>query len=224
MKLKRRNQGFTLIELLVVISIIAMLAAGGFASYGKIMPGVRANATAKTGKAIYNWLQAYANDNDQRFPETQSASNDAYRQLFVKRYLDDEQGFAISNDPWLNNAPGGNKKPDNDIGTEPNFEQALMPGECSWAYVNNLDAASQSNLPLMANAFSESPGVYEKNKNKKGGVFSGTKAVWVSVGGSAKVTDLKDDLMIMEKKGGRDVDVFKSEWGTNGEDVKNPAG
>lgn len=224
MKLKKRNQAFTLIELLVVISIIAMLAAGGFASYGKIMPGVRANSTAKTGKAIYNWMQAYANENEQRFPETQSTANEAFRQLFVKRYLTEEAGFAISNDPWLNNAPGGNKKPDNDIGQEPNFEQALQPGECSWAYVNNQDAASDSQLPLMANAFSESVGVYSKDKTKKGGVFQGMKAVWVSVGGSAKVYDLKEDLMINEKKGGRDVNVFQSEWGTNAEDVKNPAG
>ncbi|MDB6133510.1 MAG: hypothetical protein JWM59_1753 [Verrucomicrobiales bacterium] len=223
-KTRRRNQGFTLIELLVVISIIAMLAAGGFASYGKIMPGVRANAANKTAKAIYTWLQAYANENDQTFPQTQNASNDAFRELFKKKYLDDEQGFAIPGDPWLNNAPGGNKKPDNDIGNEPDYTSALSPGECSWAYVNNLDAAAQSNLPLLANAFTETPGTYEKNKAKKGGVFNGLKAVWVSVGGSSKVADLGQTLQIVEKKSSRDVNVFTSEWGTNADDVKNPAG
>jgi hypothetical protein len=92
---------------------------------------MRANATAKTGKAIFNWFQAYANDNNGQFPEARQASNEAFRQLFVKHLLDDEQGFAIANDPWLNNAPGGNKKPDNDIGNDPDFAQALAPGECS---------------------------------------------------------------------------------------------
>lgn len=220
---KKGFKGFTLIELLVVISIIAMLAAGGFASYGKIMPGVRANSTAKNAKGIYNWLQAYANDHDQRFPQTESFANDAYRELFKARYLDDEQGFAISNDPWLDKAPGGDKKPDNELGSEPDFQQALQPGENSWAYVNGLDAASQSNLPLMANGFSESVGIYSTDKYKKGGVFSGLKAVWVSVGGSAKVFDLGKDLRIMEKKGGRPSDIFQSDWGTNTDDVKNPA-
>jgi hypothetical protein len=76
----------------------------------------------------------------------------------------------------------------------------------------------------MANAFSETIGVYDWDKTKKGGVFRGEKAVWISVGGTAKVTDLKDGLMILEKKDGRDVNVFQSNWGTNAENVKNPAG
>lgn len=210
-----------IVATLIIVALIVILHP--WWTYG-IPRGVRANATAKTGKAIYNWLQAYANNNNDQFPDARQSSNEAFRQLFIKRYLDDEQGFGISNDPWLNNAPGGNKKPDNDIGQVPDFTQALQPGECSWAYVTGLSLKSDPGLPIMANAFSESIGVYSKKKNQKGGVFLGQKAIWISVGGSTKVADLKENLMIMEKKSGHDVNVFREEWGTNQEQVKNPAG
>jgi prepilin-type N-terminal cleavage/methylation domain-containing protein len=225
MKTTQRNRGFTLIELLVVISIIAMLAAGAFGAYSKVMPGVRAKSTAATGHGIHTMLNAYAQDNDQQYPTADQSSNEAFRELFKKRLMDDEKAFAIANDPWHNNSPSGDKKgPDNDIGTAPDFQQALMPGECAWAYVTGYDGSSNSNLPILANAFSEAVGVYSADKTKKGGVFQGTKNAWVSVNGSAKVTDLSSDFKCMEKKGTREVDVFGNDWGTNPDNVKNPEG
>ncbi|MES2706026.1 MAG: hypothetical protein V4726_05420 [Verrucomicrobiota bacterium] len=222
--ISQKAKGYTRRELLVTIGLLAVtmlifLSRPGFWGHGHNPRG----ASAKTGKAIYNWLQAYANDNNGKFPEAKQFSNEAYRQLFVKRYLDDEQGFAITNDPWLNHAPGGNKKPDNDIGVEPDFARALDPGECSWAYVTGLNTESPPHLPIMGNAFSESIGVYSRDKKKKGGVFLGQKAIWVSVGGSTKVVDLSDNLKIEETKDGRRVNIYQSEWGTKPEDVKNPA-
>lgn len=219
------KKGFTLIELLVVISIIALLAAGGFASYGKIMPGIRAKSLAKTGREIWNFLNVYATDNDQRFPEAQSFSNDAFRELYKAGLLDNEKAFYIPNDPWHNNAIGGNRQPDNDIGVEPDYTQALQTGECAWAYVTGHDTASNSTLPIMANAFSESIGVYSPDKSKKGGVFEGKRAVWVTVAGAANAVEIKSsDPRIMERKGGRDVDVFSSDFGTNPSNVLNPEG
>lgn len=225
MKTNQRKRGFTLIELLVVISIIAMLAAGAFGAFNKIMPGVRAKALLSNVKGIHTMLNAWATDNDQVYPSTDQDSNTAFRELFKKKLFDDEKPFAIPNDPWHKNSPSGDGKgPDNDIGVAPDFQNALMPGECAYAYVTNLDGSSNSNLPLVANAFSESVGVYSKDKGKKGAVFVGDKAVWVSVGGSAKVSDLGADSKIMEKKGNKTVDVFSTDWGTNTDDVKNPAG
>ena len=225
MKTNHRKQGFTLIELLVVISIIAMLAAGGFAGYSKIMPGVKANTAATSGRAIHTMLSTWAQDNDQSFPVATQASNDALRQLFVKRLVDTEKLFAIAGDAWHENSPSGDKKgPDNDIGTEPEFQQALMPGECAWAYVTGMETASKSDLPLLANAFTESVGVYAADKKKKGGVFNGIKNAWVTVGGSAKVGELSADFKCTDKRGSKSVDVFSNDWGTNPDDVKNPQG
>ena len=225
MKTKHRKQGFTLIELLVVITIIAMLAAGGFAGYSKIMPGVKANASAKTGRDIHALLTAWSQDNDQSFPEASQASNDAFRELFKKRLVDTEKLFSIGGDAWHANSPSGDGKgPDNDIGTEPEFQAALTTGECAWAYVTGLETASKIDLPLLANAFTESPGVYTDNKKKKGGVFNGLKNAWVTVGGSAKVGELSSDFKCTDKRGSKSVDVFSNDWGTNPDDVKNPQG
>lgn len=221
----RRNRGFTLIELLVVISIIAMLAAGAFGAYSKIMPGIRAKSVASTGKGIHTMMNAWAQDHDQAYPTADQSSNEAFRELFKAKLMDDEKPFAIAGDPWHKNSPSGDGKgPDNDFGVAPDFQQALMPGECAWAYVTGHDGSSNSQLPIMANAFSESVGVYSPDKTKKGGVFQGDKGAWVSVSGSAKVTDLSKDYKVMEKKGTRLVDVFGNDWGTNPDNVKNPEG
>ena len=223
--IQTRNRGFTLIELLVVISIIAMLAASGFAGYSKIMPGVKASTASKTGRDIFTMLSAWAADNDQTFPVATQYSNDAFKELFKKQLVDTEKLFAIAGDAWHETSPSGDKKgPDNNIGTSPDYDQALMPGECAWAYTTGLETASNSLLPLLANGFSETVGTYTKEKNKKGGVFNGMKNAWVSVTGSAKVGDLSPDFKCMEKKGTQTVDVFSIDWGTNPDDVKNPQG
>ncbi|MES2706027.1 MAG: type II secretion system protein [Verrucomicrobiota bacterium] len=219
MKTLRSKRGFTRLELagVLVLAGFLILVAGPF----RISRGrdTKAFSEAKSGKAIYNWLQAYANDHDQVFPVAKNNSNEAFRQLFTGGYLTDEEIFAIPGDAWLKNAPGGKGMPDNKIGPAPDFPNALEPGECSWAYVTGLDAASQSNLPLLSSAFSETTGVYSTDKKRKGGVLGG-KAIWVSVGGSAKVAE---GPVVREKKDVRDMDVFGPDWGTNPANMKNPA-
>lgn len=226
MKTNQRNRGFTLIELLVVISIIAMLAAGAFGAFNKIMPGIRAKTVASTGKNIHTMMAAWSQDNDQTFPSAEQDSNQAFRELFKAKLMDDEKPFAIANDPWHKISPSGDGKgPDNDIGVAPDFQQALMPGECAWAYVTGHDGSSDTKLPILANAFSTAIGIYSPDKTQKGGVFSGDKAAWVSVGGAAKIADkLSTDYRLMERKGTREVDVFSSAWGTSPDNVKNPSG
>jgi hypothetical protein len=218
------TKAFTRRELILTLALSITVAGIGYAAVEKTASvDSKARSSAKTARAIYNWLQAYANDNNQIFPVTKAASNDAFRQLIVKRLYDDERAFGITGDAWLKNAPGGKSLPDGNIGYEPTFDQALAPGECSWAYVTGLSNSSPSNLPIMANAFSEKPGIYSKDKNAKGGVFEG-KAVWVSVGGSCKVVDTEADLTVTEKKDGKPVNIFSKAWGTLPENVRNPAG
>lgn len=76
----------------------------------------------------------------------------------------------------------------------------------------------------MGNAFSDTIGVYFKDKKKRGGIFAGEKAVWVSIGGSAKVFELGPDLKVNEKKDGRIINIYSADWGTVPANVKNPAG
>jgi hypothetical protein len=90
--------------------------------------------------------------------------------------------------------------------------------------VTGLNQKSDPQLPLLANAFTESIGVYTNNKSRKGGVFQGEKCTWVTVSGSAKVGILSPDFRLREIKDGQKTDVFSKAWGTNPDNIKNPEG
>lgn len=85
-----------------------------------------------------------------------------------------------------------------------------------------LTQKSDPQLPLLANAFSETVGVYTDDKSRKGGVFGGEECAWVTVGGSAKVSELSADFRLLEFKNDKKTDVFSKAWGTNPGDIKNP--
>lgn len=128
-------------------------------------------------------------------------------------------------DPWHKNSPSGDGKgPDNKIGAAPEYAQALTRGECAYAYVAGLNRKSDPQLPLLANAFSESLGQYTEDPSRRGGVFRGEKCVWVTVRGNARVGELNSDFRLLEKKDSKMVDVFSREWGTNPDNIKNPEG
>ena len=76
----------------------------------------------------------------------------------------------------------------------------------------------------MANACTESLGVYTADKTHKGGVFRGEKCAWVNVAGSGKVRLLSPDFHLREIKDGRKTDIFSKAWGTNPDNLKNPEG
>ena len=221
MKVKAKSQrGFTLIELLVVITIIAMLAAGAYAAYGALMPGIRAKQAAKQAGVIYTWCNAWSLDNSGAFPKGDS-SNLAYRELFKRDLGADEMQFYIANDPYHNSAP--DKKPDGDKGREPEYAQALETGECAFAYVSGLSSADDGRLPLIANGFAGQPGVWSKNQGEKGGVFKGKYGVVCRVSGSSAAHDLKGGIMeVREKSGGQEVNIFTEAFGEVPFTVVNP--
>ena len=225
-----RHQGFTRKELLVALALIFILGTC-FAIYGARSSGtydlnrVKAKTTARTAHEIYTLLVTWAEDHDGEFPTAHQFSNEAFRELFKAGLVDDEKTFTIAGDAWHKNSVSGDgKRPDNEIGTAPDFSQALQRGECAFTYVSGLNLASRGSLPLLTNAFSESLGVYTNDKSRKGGVFKGTKCAYITVGGSAKVGDLSPDFRILEMMNGKATDVFSQEWGTNPEDIKNPEG
>jgi hypothetical protein len=51
-------------------------------------------------------------------------------------------------------------KPLEEIGSPPDYPQALERGENHWAYVTGLRNDSPAHLPIMADGFSETIGVY----------------------------------------------------------------
>ena len=209
MKSKAKKKGFTLIELLVVITIIAMLAAGAYGAYGALMPGIRANQASKQSGEIWKWLSAWALEQGGPFPKGETA-NQAYRELFKKDLGADEMQFYIPNDPYHETAP--KKQPDNDKGREPGYEQALQTGENAFAYVNGLSNSDEGRLPLIANGFAGSPGVWSKNKTAKGGVFQGKYGVVCRVSGSAARHELGEDLIVKEKNAGQEVNIFSESF------------
>ena len=221
MKVKAKNTGgFTLIELLVVITIIAMLAAGAYAAYGALMPGIRAKQAAKQTGVIYTWLNAWSLDNSGAFPKGDSA-NLAFRELFKRDLGADEMQFYIANDFYHDSAP--DKKPDGDKGRDPEYAQALEPGENAFAYVSGLSSADDGRLPLVANGFAGQPGVWSKNATERGGVFKGKYGVVCRVSGSAAAHDLKGGVLeVREKSGGQEVNIFTEAFSDVPFTVVNP--
>jgi prepilin-type N-terminal cleavage/methylation domain-containing protein len=223
MKTTKSKRGFTLIELLVVISIIAMLAAGAYTAYGAMMPKFKANSAAKKAGTIATWLNAYAIDNGGSFPEGDTA-NLALRELFKKdKYGADEMQFMI--DGCVYHKSSANKKgPDGDKGSAPEFAQALEQGENAFAYVSGLsNEGGDTRIPLLANGFTETIGQWTKDRNKKGGVFSGKYAVVLRVGGGAKAEDIDEEtnFEVREKKSGAMMNIFSADFGTP-DTVRNP--
>ena len=220
MKTNAKPRGFTLIELLVVVTIIAMLAGGAYLGYSALLPKFKSRQASTQARAIHGWLISYANDHGQNFPSGENA-NMAYRELFKISVGADEKQFGISGDVIHKGTPKG--EPDGDTGTDPDYVQALEQGENAFAYVDGLSSSDSSRLPLIANGFGPTPGVWAKEKNAKGGVFQGKYGVVCRVGGSAAAHELKEgEFMVKEKSGGQEVNIFNTGFEGMSFNVLNP--
>jgi prepilin-type N-terminal cleavage/methylation domain-containing protein len=97
MKQLRTHTAFTLIELLVVITIIGILAAGGFSAYTAAIRAGRLTASLQNAKQITTAMKLYANDNNGSFPtfvdpeaatQTLANANQAMESLMPKYFID----------------------------------------------------------------------------------------------------------------------------------------
>lgn len=221
MKTTARRRGFTLIELLVVVTIIAMLAGGAYLGYSALLPKFRSSQAASQAKNIHLWLTKYSSENGGDYPEGDTA-NLAYRELFKANAGADEKQFYISGCAYHD--PATEKGPDGDIGRAPEFNQALETGENAFAYVSGLTASDEGRLPIIANGFAGTPGVWSKNKKDRGGVFQGKYGVVGRISGACSAVELKgDDLMIKERAEGQEVNIFtESYYGDATPNVVNP--
>jgi hypothetical protein len=144
------------------------------------------------GKQIYLGLKLFSTDNDGRFPwadydaniggpsptsTTVHNSNAAFQNI-CPQYTSLRGTFYMPQSVWT---PG---QPDETAATAP----LTLPGENAYAYVPGLNSNnSNPSLPLIADAFSTTVGVYTKIKGAKGSLWRGKSALVVRVDGSAKM-------------------------------------
>jgi prepilin-type N-terminal cleavage/methylation domain-containing protein len=220
--MKKHPKGFTLIELLVVITIIAVLASVAVPVYSVIQSRAKRTKALAESKQIHLALAEYAIDEDGIYPRAESDSNEAFRQLFDRKFQD-ERIFYVAGCAYHNTLKAGQTKPDNDVGQPPNYEQGLERGENHYAYITGLNNGSKGALPLIADGFTEQPGVYSEKATEKGGVWEGEAAIIVRCDGSAKMEKPDGmDLRIYEKRSGQNVDIFSSDYGTEPTSILNP--
>jgi hypothetical protein len=76
---------------------------------------------------------------DGRHPEFKSA-NQLFRELIKEGVVSSEAIFGC---------PGGSFNPNDDIGNPPNYESALVPGECHWMLLRHQSSASHGKTPIV---------------------------------------------------------------------------
>jgi hypothetical protein len=173
--------------------------------------GISARATRTKAlahaKQIHLALAEFALDENGHFPVASDYSNTAFRKLFDQKFQGDRI-FFVPECAWHNSLPSGRTRVDNDVGQPPDYAQGLERGENHFAYVSGLDFDSPGHLPLVADGFSETIGVYSDDEDEKGGIWEGEVAIVVRVDGSAKMQKLASDLRVYDDHNGKEIDLF----------------
>ncbi len=126
----------------------ALLASLLVPAYEAVQVRARLLQSATHARQIMMAMKSYASDNGGLYPDADprvnpANSNQAFRELFKRRYLQDESIFAT---------PSGEGDPDHDIGTPPDFAEALQRGENGWAMSKGMSAAAPGGAPLIFEA------------------------------------------------------------------------
>ncbi|WP_395753674.1 type II secretion system protein [Prosthecobacter sp.] len=144
----QRKRAFTLIELLVVITIIATLAGLAVPAYNYVQMLGNQTKGVNNARQIIVSMKLFAKDHDSRYPDSvpnpltgslAQTANDAFRLMIQEKYAPDERIFGC---------PAG-LSPDGNIGQDPNYANALMPGENHWAMTANQTDGTAGNMPLV---------------------------------------------------------------------------
>ena len=149
---KRGCSKLAIITVSVLVVIACVMAVAAYREVKQRMDLLRAGNNVR---CICIATKAYAGDHDGIYPDEDASkpqtANQAYRVLFrrslisdeiVKGNESDEEGFSFGcpNSPFI---------PDGDIGTAPDYTDALTAGECHWALTKGLRDDSDGNAPLI---------------------------------------------------------------------------
>jgi prepilin-type N-terminal cleavage/methylation domain-containing protein len=141
----RIKQGFTLIELLVVITIIAILASLSMAAIGKMGEKGQITKSIANCRQIILSIRLYAADEGGRYPDQDSTNpattaNIAFRNLIKAGSLEDEKIFGCGASKY---------NPDGNIGTAPEYDEAVKAGENHWMMTGDLNDSTSGGIPLV---------------------------------------------------------------------------
>ena len=112
--------------------------------------GAQINQKGNQTKAISNCRQIitamriYASDCAGSYPDYDvseaRSSNEVFRQFFKAGILNNEMIFGCPHSPF---------NPDGNIGTSPNYEEAVKPGENHWALTKDQTDSSSGSMPIV---------------------------------------------------------------------------
>ena len=115
-----------------------------------LFPRSRISKKGEMTKAISNCrqvitvLRIYSSDHNGNYPDSvlpaAHSSNEIFRQLFRDDVIDTELIFG---------SPKSVFNPDRNIGTKPDFLEAVKPGENHWAFTKGLTDSSPGDIPLV---------------------------------------------------------------------------
>lgn len=174
-------------------------------------------------------LKNFASDHDGEFPNKKPTtdyegateltrvdkSNDAFWWLFPG-YLIKEEIFAVPGSAWSPTPP------DNSLDAPGSGRRlnTLRQSECAYLYVTGLNENSKPEFPLLADAGTERDvTVYTRQRNEKGGIWRGKKAIILSVDGSGRimnVDDRTDPDAFFVKRAGYPYNIFNNSTGDHG--------
>ncbi|MHB1079304.1 MAG: hypothetical protein ACYC67_07860 [Prosthecobacter sp.] len=130
----------------IVIFLLGVFQLGGWL----LTPKTRLAVVGDQPKALNNCkqivlcLKLYAQDADGFYPDNQrsdlQSANQVFRELFKKEIVTDERVFGCPNSVFA---------VDNDFGSAPKFEKALMPGECHWMLLKHQSEKAHGSTPLV---------------------------------------------------------------------------
>ena len=130
--------------LFVGITILALLASLAMPVFTTVTEKGNITKAINNNRQIIMALKIYAADNNGKYPDAAipgaSNSNEVFHLLIKNGYLNDERMFGSPASPF---------KPDGNIGTAPNFDEALKPGENHWAMTRGMDDAANGGIPLV---------------------------------------------------------------------------
>jgi hypothetical protein len=132
------------IEILVGLAALLLLISLIVPFFGHISePGTITKGITNC-RQIITAMRIYAADHDGKYPDAAltdpQSSNEAFRVLFQKNIIDNEMIFGCRMSPYV---------PDGDIGTPPDFKQALEAGENHWALTKGLSNSDLGSIPLV---------------------------------------------------------------------------